>query len=149
MGEDVDQYDFLDLLEYFERDGLVLGGGLGVSPTDVYEYFAGKPGYSADLMYGSEISIDKDEQGNVVSTGPAYAKADEFDSLIVTVWNNGNDMADGMHFITISKDDTGKYVTHNGYDGDIASEKVEDVIAGLRLGFASPISMIGVRKHEE
>ena len=162
LGEDVDQYDFLDLLEYYERDGLVLGGGLGVSPTDVYEYFASKPGYSADLMYGSELTIELKEesklknptewtQEDIANKGHAYEVANDYDAYIINVWNNKEDASDGMHFMTISKNDDGKVTVHNEYseDGILTADTLELAIRKLREGAVEPISLIGVKKNAE
>ncbi len=116
---------------------------------DDCEYFDAKPGYHADMMCGSELNIETDANGNMVRKWSAYDRVDNYDSFIVSVWNNKDTITRGVHTMCISRNEDGTYTVHNGYVGDKPYyESVEEALADINDRNVLPISLIGVIKDE-
>ena len=88
----------------------------------IQDYFK-KKGYK---VTGSSKNEDFNNIGN------------QYDACIITVFNDINDITDGMHFIAVTKKD-GKYTVHNnGYNSSsVVYTSIDDVmkriIYGLRI----------------
>ena len=76
-------------------------------------------------------------------------------SVIITAYNDRNDIRDMIHTITITKDSLGSYVLHNAYkqtDGQYTAYSKNntlkclwDTIGVISQGQAAPICIIGIR----
>lgn len=123
--------DFPLMIDYFEKDGIILYGAFGTDPQAIEEYL-NKSGFKT-------ISSTEIED---------YPKIEEAsDSFILIKYNNEDDIMDMIHSICISKKN-GKFYAHNsgsyiqqyyGYDS------ISDLLA--HYGKAKPIYLIGIQKQ--
>ena len=107
LGMDMTNEEVADLIAEFEANGCVWGGMFGTSPLAIVEYFENSPYY--EVTYTTSAEIEEN------------LYCDE--TFIVEVYNKGNDITSGMHYVNIERrvDENGdvKYVVHNsGYYSD-------------------------------
>lgn len=120
------------MISEYEKDGMVLSGKFGTAPKAIKD-FLDKQGYKTD-MTTNEADFDN------------YGK--KYQSLILTMYNDKDDISKEVHTVNISKED-GKFVAHNVYcNGKIVgpSATVKELIANMNGGKAKGISLIGVSK---
>lgn len=125
--------DLPDMIDEYEKDGMVLNGNFGTAPKAIADYLT-KKGYRAEL---------ETELGNFDKLGR------DSESLILTMYNDGNDISQEVHTINISKGKDGKYTAHNTYcNGKVLGpfSSVTETIANINRGKAKGISLIGVKK---
>lgn len=134
MGEE----DMADLISTYEKDGAVLEGDYGLSPYAIYNYFQSQ-GYNVEM-------ITSWEQEDINKFGQDH------DTIIVTIYNNQDNLMNGLHTINITKKGD-KYIAHNAYnekDGKYAASNSYDTlweaIVELSDGESKPISFIGISK---
>lgn len=144
LGKDLSGKEFAELISHFERHGAVWGGLWGVAPQSVKPYFT-KQGYRVNRTWSrKEKTINH--------------MGEESDTLIVTSYNNGKDIFDGIHTVNISKDEKGQFYVHNDYCAyqDEQGRTVfvshgpyntlYEAVSHLSKGIAVPICVIGVEK---
>ena len=104
LGVDLTSDQVAELISEFEKNGIVSNGKWGTSPLAIIEYFENNTYYTVD--YTTSTEIDKIEE-----------IANNSDTIIVEVYNNGMDISEGMHFVNIEKriDENGEvtYIVHN------------------------------------
>jgi hypothetical protein len=103
MGIDltIDQVTYL--IADFENYGSVLGGAGGTSPMAIVEYFENNTTY--EVTYTTSMESDDIEK-----------MATCCDTYIVEVYNEGDDVTEGMHFVNIEKrveNGVAKFYVHN------------------------------------
>lgn len=104
MGYDLTPEEMANLIRNFEKDGIVMNGVIGTSPMALYEYMADQ-GFSTDYITSNDpVAIDNFSQ--------------EYDTFIVTAYNDKNDVSAAVHTVCITKNNDGTYVVHNGYNTD-------------------------------
>lgn len=121
-----------DLINAFERDGIVMNGKFGTSPKAVRDYMRG-------LGYRTEIS-------HRVSEFERISK--ENDTLILTMYNDGSDIMKEIHTVNISKDDNG-FTAHNVTGNGRAlgpCSNITELMGRMNGGRAKGISLIGIKK---
>lgn len=101
LGKELSGSELAELISRFERKGAVWGGMWGVTPQSLKPYFK-------KLGYGVKKTWSRREK-------PINRLGEECDTLIVTFYNNGDDVFDGIHTVNISKDAEGKFHVHNDY----------------------------------
>lgn len=141
LGEEVNAETMAGIINHYETDGAALCGWAGTDPEAVAEYFE-KSGYDVETT-----STTNPEELNKLG--------DESDTVIVTIYNEQDDIMKGMHFVSITKEENGTYVIHNANykeDGQFASknnegkgyetlqEAIDDTRANPKLVYAIGIS---------
>lgn len=130
MGNSPDS--FPELLAYFEQNGIAAQGEFGTSPQALNVYFE-KEGYDTKLLAGNDISLEKisDMDKN-------------YDTYIMTTYNNKSDLNSMVHTVSITKEN-GMYVIHNDYEGTKSYKTLEEAVRGYKNGEGEPISLIGIK----
>lgn len=135
---------FPALLEYFEGKGMMLDGYFGTSPESIAAYFESS-GYDTRILVGNGIA-DKTMSG----------LQNSYDSYIVTVYNDRNDITNQIHTMSITAEPNGtddmgnikyRYVLHNDYT-EKNDDKQFDTLAAALDSYDKkyePISVIGIR----
>ena len=120
-----------EIIDMHEKDGMVLQGLFGTSPKAIEEYFI-KKGFK------TRSSSKKVNYESI---------ANESDVLILTIYNNIDDITDQVHTICITKK-LGKYYVHNnGYNSAyVAYNSITDVLSKINGGRAKDIFLIGINK---
>ena len=103
MGYDMSEEEVAELIDTFETDGAVLDGMWGSSPVAIANYMENH-GYSVTVSSTNDYSeIEK--------------IAENSDTVIVTVYNDANDITAQIHTVNIEKvehsDGSYGYVVHN------------------------------------
>lgn len=144
LGKELSAKELAELISQFERRGAVWGGLWGVAPQSVKPYLKRK-GYHVKKSWSR-----KEKSLNCMG--------EESDTLIVTSYNNGHDIFDGMHTVNISKDEEGKFHVHNDYrtgsdgQGRIVFvshgpyDTLYQAVSNLSEGTAVPVCVLGVSK---
>lgn len=143
LGRTLSEEDMADLIGAYERKGALLFGGFGVAPRAVYRYFL-EQGYEAEMT-------DSVRREDINAIGEQY------DALLITVYNDARDITQQIHTMNVSKDGEGQYFLHNSYRRDADGRYVKgetqgtlwDVIESIQGGKAAPIGVIGVRKENK
>lgn len=123
-----------DLINAFERDGMVLSGKFGTAPKAMRDYLNG-------LGYRTEISHKADDFDRL---------GRDNDTLILTMYNDRRDIMKEIHTVNISKDDSGSFIAHNVYcNGKIVGpcSTVTELIGQMNGGRAKGISLIGIKNN--
>lgn len=142
LGENVNAETMVGLISWFETDGSALFGIAGTDPKALAESFA---------VWGYDVETTS-------STNPEVLNklGEESDTIIVTVYNNQDNVAEGQHFLSITKEENETYVIHNAYywsdDGTYLcknnggkgygtlQEAIDDTTANPKLVYAIGIS---------
>lgn len=144
LGQQMTPEDMVELISYFERKGVALKGKIGVVPQAAYYYFK-QQGYSVKIWYDTDA--DK-----VNAIGRTY------DTLIVTAYNDCNDISKGLHTVNISKNVAEKYILHNAYRvvSDYAGNKrytcsmpyatLMEAVQNISHKSARPVCIISINK---
>lgn len=120
------------MISEYEKDGMVLSGKFGTAPKAVKD-FLDKHGFKTD-MTTNEADFEN------------FGK--QFQSLILTMYNDKDDISKEVHTVNISKED-GKFVAHNVYcNGKVVGPNatIKELIANMNGGKVKGISLIGVSK---
>lgn len=130
MGKNI--MSLADIISHYEKDGMVLSGKFGTAPKAISD-FLDKQGFKTTL---TTIEKEFDELGKKSA------------SLILTMYNDKDDISKEVHTVNISKDN-GKFTAHNVYCngkavGPYAS--VSEVLKNINGGKAKGISLIGINK---
>ena len=123
--------NFPAIIDYFEKDGILLSGYFGTSIVAISEYFK-KNGYQVMK------STKKAEYDNIGNNMKAF---------ILMVYNDKDDITAAMHFMAITKSDGKYYVHNNGYkSSSVAYTSISDVLAKINSGKAEDVMLIGMSK---
>lgn len=146
LGEDVSSQTMVEMISEFEKEALG-GGAYGVSPGAVYDYFDER-GYEVHKTYSTDPEV--------VNSLGEYS-----DTIIVTAYNNKNDITEMVHNVSITKNEEGKYEIHNAYlwsqkDGGYVCDDnegkgydtVQEAIDGMGSGKAKALCVIGISNPE-
>ena len=126
------QVDFPELLRDFSNDGIVLNGVWGTSPTSLQEYMD-------DLGYDTKMFYDDDINESTLNTTEK-----RYDTYILTAYNEAGDITHGVHTVSITCEEDGKYYIHNNGD-KTAYASLYDVVTGFNSGKGDAISVIGIK----
>ncbi len=122
------------IIRDFEQDGITFSGHWGTSPRSILRYLTGK-GYEA------ELTTDR-SRFDTFSRG--------YSALILTLYNNGEDIRDAIHLIHISADSSG-YTAHNAAGNGRPlgpCPSVSALIRQLNGGKAKGICLIRIRRFQ-
>ncbi len=132
------KYDFPELIAQIEGRGPCLNGQFGTSPIIIEEYLEDE-GYDIKTLEGNDAR-DADKLNEL---------QDDYDTYMVTLYNDGNDVSACVHTmcITTVKNDAGetKYMIWN--DGDDCTIPKDSIYACLETysdGDSKNICIIGV-----
>ena len=120
------------MISEYEKDGMVLSGKFGTAPKAIKD-FLDRHGFKTE-MTTEEADFD------------SFGK--RFQSLILTMYNDKDDISKEVHTVNISKEG-GKYIAHNVYcNGKVVgpSSTVKELIGKMNGGKAKGISLIGVSR---
>ena len=120
-----------EMIDYFEKDGILLYGNLGTAPQSVEEYFN-------KLGFETMLSTNREEYLNIQNACDTY---------ILTKFNNIDDITKLIHTICITKKN-GKFHAHNnGYSGPfIQYDSISDILTTIDGGKAKDIVLLGIKK---
>lgn len=140
LGKKVSEQTIADLIAAFERGGIVLDGRWGTSPYAIKNYFKGN-GYNveATTVHDTEI-INKIGENS--------------DTVIVSVYNNKDDIFGMIHTVSITKEVNGTYSVHNAggnynhrsgiYEAKKDYETLQEAINDISDRNPLSISVIGI-----
>ncbi len=143
LGEKLSGQDMVDLIAQFEQRGAVWAGKFGGAPKAAYSYFR-KKGYEVRILFQrKESSVN--------------ALGEEYDTIIVTAYNNKEDILSRIHTVNFSKKKDGSFLGHNCYkqgsDGIFISDgpyaTLWEAIHRMGKGRSLPVCVIGIRKKKE
>ena len=119
------------MIDAFENDGIVMMGIFGTSPNSIKNFFI-KQGFET-------ISTTKEEEFDKLG--------EDFDSFILTFYNDGLNIFNQVHVANISKTN-GKFNIHNnGINCHKNSyNSISDLIIKTSNGKAKGIMLIGMKK---
>lgn len=127
----------LSLIRFFEQNGAVLGGRIGIAPKAIAKFFE-KQGY--DVTFTKCNAKTNETQINILG--------DKSDVTIITIYNNRKDICGRIHNICVTKKQ-GKYYIHNA--GRRKSEFGNVTLWDAIMNSASApkvICVIGICKRE-
>ena len=120
-----------DLIEIFEKDGILHAGRFGVSPRSIKDYLNG---------IGLKVNFTTDEKD--------FDLLGHFcDHFILTVMNDRDDIFKQIHTFYISKDGE-RLIAHNA-GLRMRYYSISEIIGALPGGKARGISLIGIKETEE
>jgi len=144
LGNKMTAQNMAELISDFERKGAELSGKWGCSPKSIYKYLSHR-GYRVTMT----THTDRDAINAVGRNS---------DSVIITAYNDRNDIRKMIHTISVTKDRDGNYTLHNAYkringryaaySGNSPVKNLWDVIGIISQGQAAPICIIGIRKPD-
>ncbi len=120
------------MISVYEKDGMVFSGRFGTSPKAI-QNFLDQQGFRTELIT-QESKFDE--------------LAGHSDSLILTMYNDRDDISKEVHTVNISKED-GQYLAHNVYcNGKVVGpcRTVCELMAQMNNGRVKGISLIGVSR---
>lgn len=120
-----------ELISCFEKDGMALSGKFGTSPKALLDFL------NAQGFTTSFSTKEKD----------FAALAAAYPSLILTMYNDRNDIRKEIHTVHISKKD-GMYTAHNVYcNGRVVGPypELSQLMQNINGGKAKGISLIGIK----
>jgi hypothetical protein len=99
LGANPTPNTMVSLISNFETDGAMLSGYFGTSPRAIYNYFKDN---NYNVLISDTTDIDK-----INNIGKNY------DTVIVTIYNDKNDITQQVHTVNITKSENGLYTPHN------------------------------------
>lgn len=140
LGNRMTAQDMAELISVFEKKGAELQGRWGCSPGSVRNYLI-RRGYRV-------ITTAKTDPDTINSIG------ENSDSVIITAYNDRNDIRRMIHTISVTKDTGGHYTLHNAYkringryaaySGNTPVNRLWEVMGLISQGQAAPIYVIGI-----
>lgn len=119
-----------EMIAMFERDGMVLSGKFGTAPKAVRDFLE-RQGFRTEF---------------VTDVTQFEALGERSQSLILTMYNDKDDIRREIHTVSISKDSDG-YRAHNvNCNGDVLDPcgSLRELMAQMNGGRIKAVSMIGV-----
>ncbi|RKM56529.1 hypothetical protein D6853_07005 [Butyrivibrio sp. X503] len=136
LGYDMSVDEVAELIRQYEGRGATLGGIWGTSPTVIYENLCSQ-GYDIQLCQSTDYSEIK-------------KIAESSDTLIVTVYNDKNDLTQMIHTVNIEivthTDGSYGYIVHNSGLENKEFSDIEDAIKhiGSDSGNSENIQVMGI-----
>ena len=122
---------FPDMVDSFEKDGIVLSGFFGTAPRSIEDYLK-KQGFKT-------ISSSKMNEYDKIG--------EKSDALILTMFNDKNNIMNMVHTINITKKNGGFYVHNNGFNSHLTKyNSISDLLLRINDGNAKDIFLIGIMK---
>lgn len=124
--------DLPELISLFEKDGIAFSGKFGTSPKALLDFLKSRG-------FTTSFSTKEKDFDTLAATYP---------SLILTMYNDKNDIRKEIHTVHISKDND-MYTAHNVYcNGMVVGpyQTFRELMANINSGKAKGISLIGVKK---
>ena len=118
------------MIAEFEKDGMVLSGKFGTAPKAVRDFLE-KHGFQTEFVTDETLFEDV---------------AKRCKSLILTMYNDRNDIRGEVHTIHISKEKQ-QYTGHNVYcDGSVVGpcDSIKELLSRINGGKAKGIALIGI-----
>ena len=123
---------FPEMINDFEKDGIVLSGFFGTSPRAIDDYFKEKG-------FKTLCSSKKEEYDEIAER--TYA-------LILTLYNDKYDIFNMVHTVNITKKDNKYYVHNNGYNSCLEPyNSISDLLLRINNGNSKDIFLIGIFKN--
>ena len=123
--------DFPAMIDYFEKNGILLYGHIGTAPQSVQEYF--------DSLGFKTMSSFRRNEYDIVEK--------YYDVFILTKFNDIDDIYNLIHTVCITKKDGKFYVHNNSYYGhNIQYDSIDDVLNRIDGGKAKDIVLLGIKK---
>lgn len=125
---------FPEIINEFERDGIVLSGLFGTAPKAINDFLQ-RHGYRTNF------SINIDEFDSI---------SNDFDTMILTMYNDGDDIMQEVHTVCVTGHN-GKLIGHNVKCTGKPSgpfESISDMLSKVCHGRAKGISLIGIRQKD-
>ena len=104
--------ELADLIRRFEAKGAALQGEFGTSPLALARYFK-SCGLEVLTSYGKQQSVEDIARESAV--------------MIVTAYNDGNDITKQIHTVCITRNVSGGYILHNAYCKDKSGRYTESI----------------------
>ena len=101
LKKEVSMEVLLDLIAYFEKNGLALNGRLGISPKAIFRYFQ---------RNGFEVHMTGEKSPVIINKIGA-----DYEVVIVTAYNDKTDITQRIHTVCITKNERGEYFAHNAF----------------------------------
>lgn len=144
LGNEMTVRKTAELITSFEKRGSELSGKWGCSPTSIRQYFT-RHEYRVILT-----TKTNPEAVNFVGANS--------DTVIITAYNDRNDIRRMIHTVSITKDAQGNFVLHNAYKkandkytaygGSKPIKNLWDAIGCMAQGQAAPICVMGIIHSE-
>ncbi len=138
-GVTLPRYDFPELIAQIEGSGPCLNGILGTSPVIMEEYLKDE-GYNIKTLEGKDAR----------NVGKLEELQDEYDTYIVTLYNDENDVSGCVHTMCITSVETDgniKYIIRNdGKANTVPQDSIYDCLEAYKEGESKTICIIGVGK---
>lgn len=144
LGNRMTAQDMAELISIFERKGAELKGRWGCSPGSIHQYLIHR-GYRVNMT-------------TKASPDALNSIGENSDSIIITAYNDRNDIRRMIHTISVTKDIGGHYTLHNAYkqingrfaaySGNSPVNSLWETIGLISRGQAAPICVIGISQPE-
>ena len=123
--------NFPMLIDYFEKNGILLYGYFGTDPQAVDEYFK-------ELGFETMSSCEKEEY--------VYIQ-ENCDAFVLTLYNDIDDIREMIHTLNISKKN-GKYFIHNNsFNSQLREyDSILDILEKINGGKSKDIYLTGIKK---
>lgn len=141
LGNEISSQNLAEIIGEFERKGAAIRGKWGCAPRSVYQYLVRK-GYQAAM-------ITRSDPDTINAIGESSR------SVIITAYNDKNDIRNMIHTVAVTKDTLGNYILHNAYkringrytaySGNHPIKRLWDAIGAMSQGQAASICVIGIR----
>lgn len=121
------------LIGMYERDGIIYSGRFGVAPKAI-----------ADTLNRNGCKVTKYIPSKKKCDIDGFARG--YDTLIMTIYNDGQDLMKEIHTVMIDRTSEG-YTAHNMHCNGkvtVAYENITALIAGETKGKGKPIIIMGV-----
>lgn len=142
LGNEMTAQSMVELISEFERKGATLSGKWGCAPRSIYKYL---------VRRGYRVTMTTRANPDTINTIGKNSN-----SVIITAYNDRNDIRKMIHTISVTKDNFGNYTLHNAYKriagryaaykscGNSPIKSLWDVIGVMSQGQAAPICVIGI-----
>lgn len=141
FGKEMTAQDMAELISEFERKGAAICGKWGCSPRSIYKYL---------VRHGYQVTMTARANPDILN---AIGKSSR--SVIITAYNDRNDIRKMIHTISITKNDLGNYILHNAYkringqyaaySGDRPIQSLWEAVGAMSQGQAASICAIGIK----
>jgi len=123
---------FPQMINDFEKDGIVLSGFFGTAPKAIDDYFK-KKGFK------TLCSSKKEEYDEI---------AERTDAIIFTLYNDKYDIFNMVHTMNITKKNNKYFVHNNGYNSFLEPyDSISDLLSRINNGNSKDIFLIGIFKN--
>ena len=125
------EINFPEMINDFEKDGIVLSGFFGTAPRAIDDYLKNQG-------FNTITSSKKEEYDEI---------GEKSDALILTIFNNKYDIFNMVHTINITKKDNKNFIHNNGFNSYLEPYySISDLLNRMNKGNAKDIFLIGILK---